>query len=331
LLGVATLTLVSVYCLAKLLVPSRPFFHWLAMAILLGNLFWIRFAVSIRFESLVGLCVVWSLFGLFIWQLRQQRWGWWLLWIALGLGVMAKGPVIYLFTLPICLLFPVFYPQSRLGIYYGSVMGAVGLSLLIPSAWLLRLYQMGYPVSDIHYMAGHVADYFRWLHFRPEMLTNLLVHFGPWLLLCAIAWRSAALWRQEPWLKLLAWALLPAVVFFACFSEYPGVRYLEPLYPLIALILARMFDMACLYSLPTRRHMLPLTLALAFLCVLCLSGNLYPYFHLGAKLAGSLLVVSLVAVLVFAAQCLKRCNAYFLGSVYCFANVLLCLALTKLV
>lgn len=176
--------------------------------------------------------------------------------IALGLGMLAKGPAVLLHAMPLALLAPLWKPSldgldSNLSQgarlvewrrWYGGVSLALAVSLLVLSVWLVPAIDRG---------GSEFLDELIWQqtidrvattthHLRPVWfyVALLPVLTFPWWLLPS-GWRGArGLAEKRPaLLRVVACWVLPV---FAAFSLFRGkqLHYLFPLLPAFAVLLA---------------------------------------------------------------------------------------------
>ncbi len=109
--------LANLFLIARLacrLWPERADIAVLAPWIAFGGLLWTVFSTVVLFDMLMVFFALTGMLGLVeAWRGNALR-GWALLAVAIGLGVLAKGPVILLHTLPAALLAP-WWAQGRTG------------------------------------------------------------------------------------------------------------------------------------------------------------------------------------------------------------------------
>src|SRR5215207_1851614 len=124
--------------LARRLWPDRPQAALSAPAVLLGFLLWNVFTTMVMFDMLVAFCVLLALLGLEeAWRRGGAR-PWLQVGGALGLGILAKGPVVLVLPLLVAILAPWWSsrsgrnPQFRLwGGWWFGLLGAVALAAVV--------------------------------------------------------------------------------------------------------------------------------------------------------------------------------------------------------
>jgi 4-amino-4-deoxy-L-arabinose transferase-like glycosyltransferase len=242
--------------LARRLWPDRPEAAFLAPVIVLGSLFWTLFATLTFFDVLLAFFALVGIFGLIeAWQRGGWR-GFILAGVAIGLGVLAKGPAILVHVLPAALLAPLWAPQligpsgaaargPAWPRWYGGVLVSVITGAAIGLAWAIPAAMSGGPdyANAIFWgqSAGRMVESFA--HGRPwwwfaVILPALVLPWPAW----PGAWRAVAGGRRalaDGGVKLcLAWFVPALLVFSAISGKQP--HYLLPEFPALALILARL-------------------------------------------------------------------------------------------
>ena len=230
--------------LARRLWPEDAGIGPRAMLALAGSMV---FAVSgglTMFDALLAQTVVAAMLGL-VPAARTGRLRWWAAaGMAIGLGVLAKGPVVLVHVLPAMLAVPVW---ARPGLTARGLTGRVGLSLLVAlvcaSFWLVPAIVFGGPDYRDAILwtqsAGRVSNSFA--HARPwwffAALLPLLLF--PWVLAPAI-WRAGL---KARWSELgLRLAAIWGIAAFVTFSLISGkqMHYLVPELPAAALVVGRL-------------------------------------------------------------------------------------------
>jgi len=223
----------------------------LSIWVLFGTPLFAAFITLTMFDLLLLLCAMAAMIGVLNLKNGQRVPG--LLWLGagIGLGVLAKGPVILLHVLPAAAAAPWWAPQlrGRLGRWYLDLLYGVLLGAAIALAWALPA---GYAGGEAYrnaifwgQTAGRVAESFAhrapWWYYLPLLPAILF----PWLVWPRL-WQGLLRLRREPdpvGVKfLLAWLLLTLVGFSLVSGKQ--VKYLVPMLPAFALLagdaLARM-------------------------------------------------------------------------------------------
>ena len=216
-----------------------------AVWILFGTLLFAGFVTLTMFDLLLLDCALAGMIGVL--QLSRGARGAGLLWLGagIGLGVLAKGPVILLHVLPAALAAPWWAPQvkARLGRWYLDLLLGVLIGAAVALAWALpAAYAGGEAYRRAIFWgqtAGRVSESFAhrapWWYYVPQLPLLLF----PWLLWPRF-WRGVL--ARDPGEGrgatrfLLAWLVL-TVVGFSLVSGKQG-KYLVPFLPAFALLAA---------------------------------------------------------------------------------------------
>jgi 4-amino-4-deoxy-L-arabinose transferase-like glycosyltransferase len=256
--------------LARRLWPARDDIAAAAAWLLFGTLLWTVFTTLTMFDMLVACATLLGMLGTVSAAQGERARGFVTLGIAIGLGVLAKGPVILLHTLPAALLAPWWMtsPRPSATRWYGGVLLAVALGAVIALAWAVPASRAGgaeygnaiFWGQTAGRMAQSFAHCYPWWWYLAWLPLKLL----PWLAWPPL-WR--ALWRargthSDPGRRLmLAWMLPVFVAFTFISGKQP--QYLLPLVPAFALLAAH-----ALYCTPDQARfydMLPPAAGLAAL------------------------------------------------------------------
>lgn len=160
--------------------------------------------------------------------------------LMLGLGVLTKGPVAYLYTLPLMLLGPLWHrdPLPR-GRWYGGCLLSIPVSFVPVLFWLVPVLQQ----SDNHFAfwllweqtAGRVTGNFKDAHVRPfySYIPVVAVLMLPWVLFPTF-WRRTRQIKQilaaEYGMRLVLCWFIPVFIAFSVISGKQP-HYLVPLLP----------------------------------------------------------------------------------------------------
>ncbi len=224
--------------------PDAPRRVELVPWLLLGCVAWALFTTVTMFDMLIVTFVALAMLGLVqVWHGRALL-GWAMVAVALGLGGLAKGPVVLVYTLPPALLAPLWMrPHAiRWPAYYASLITAVVAGVALVLAWALPAARAGGPDYSQAILwgqtAGRVADAFAheraWWWYLPV----LPALWFPWILWPA-AWRGVVAAARNPDSGVrMALVWLGSGLLVLSFISAKQPHYALPLFPAIAMLLA---------------------------------------------------------------------------------------------
>ena len=197
------------------------------------------YSTAIMFDLLLALTVLGAVHALL--DLDACKWRRGIVWLGvmIGLGLLAKGPVMLLHIAALAVLAPLWSDTARarklhwyLALFAGLLIGVVILaSWLLPAAWYAG---PTYWQPLIDKVSGRIADSFAhersWWWYLP-VLPLLLLPW--WLSLRAPRAAWAGVWRGRIWRFVSCWWIVPFVAFSAISGKQ--VHYLLPLLPAWAL------------------------------------------------------------------------------------------------
>ena len=236
--------LLLTFSLARRLWPQHAGLGGQAALVLASALLWIVFSTSVMFDVILAFWVLSGLHGVLA-ATEGRRSGFAVLGIAIGLGVLTKGPVILLHLLPVAALAPWWNPGLQWGRWFGGLLLAVLLGAAIALAWALPAGFSGGEAYRNAIFWGQTANRMveSFAHRRPvwwyvPLLPLLLFPWFAWP-----AWWKALAHHRRAGLDrgsrfCLAW-MLPVFVAF-CFISGKQPHYLVPLFPAFALLTARL-------------------------------------------------------------------------------------------
>ena len=248
--------------LARRLWPDRPGLGGQAVLILASSLLWTIFSTSAMFDVILAFFVLLGMHGTLMAADGKSGRGLALLGLAIGLGVLAKGPVILLHVLPVAALAPWWNRglpdkgtpsfkgltpvKSRLKWtrWYAGILAAVLLGAAIALAWAIPAGLSGGEEYRNAIFWGQTANRMveSFAHRRPFWwyLPLLPLLLFPWFVWPGL-WRAIRQYTQQGLDRggrfCIAW-MLPVFVAFSLISG-KQVHYLVPLFPAFALLAAR--------------------------------------------------------------------------------------------
>lgn len=205
----------------------------------------------IMFDTLMGVCVLAAV--MMIWQqgLSDERpmKGWIWLGLAIGIGVLAKGPVALAYILPPALLAPV-WAGGITRRWYAGLGVAVAVGAAIALAWAIpAVLRGGAEYADkifITQSAGRMInanDHARPVWFYIGVLAAYLAPFILWPSL----WRGfrhiRPVFKADAGVRFIACWVLPVVVFFSLISS-KQFHYMTPVIPGFAVLIGVMIARA---------------------------------------------------------------------------------------
>jgi 4-amino-4-deoxy-L-arabinose transferase-like glycosyltransferase len=276
--GVGCLTMIG--WLARLLWPEAPGTRALVPLLLVTAPIFLLFSTVAFFDVPLAFFVLSGMVGIVLaWRGRALA-GFALVGVALGLGILTKGPVALLHILPAVILAPLWVGRGRirwLG-WYAGALGALGLGAAIALAWALPAAEWGGEAYGAAILwgqtGGRMAQSFAhaqpWWWYLP-WLPLLVYPWGWWPPLWRAARDVGGVLASDPGVRLCAvWFVVPFIGFSLISGKQP--HYMVPMLPALALIAARL---AVETAPPRRWDALPAMLPLATVALLGLGVALF--------------------------------------------------------
>ena len=253
---------------AKLLWPARGTLAAMTPPLLLSFVIFLIFGQTLMFDGALTLFALVSIIGLLLLIRGKPVAGTLLFGAGIGLGLLTKGPVILVFTLPAALLYPLWREQlpdsAGLGQWYARIGAGVLLGAAMGLAWVVLAVnasgaEFGYELLW-RQTAGRIVSSFAhqkaWW-FYPAVLPVIAF---PWFF-----WSGA--WNKQRWrgalgewqFRFLVTAIVSALLIMSLISA-KRLNYMLPLYPLLALMFARLLDGA---QPPRRQYFTAIAICLA--------------------------------------------------------------------
>ena len=298
------------YMLASRLWPKRDGLGGRAAMVLVSCLAWAISSTWVMFDVMLAFFVLVGMHGLLSAAEGKRLRGFALLGVAIGLGVLTKGPVILLHVLPVAVLAPWWHPGLRWASWYGGVGVAILYGALIALLWAIPAGIAGGDEYQQAIFWGQTANRMvdSFAHQRPFWWYLALT---PALLFPWFVWPS--LWgalRQYFQHRLDAggrFCISWSIPVFVAFSLISGkqVHYLMPVVPAFALLVARVVAGGRRGEKRGSGLLLPLVAiamaggALLMIATGALPLNYGPLPELRLVLAGLILILGSVAAYVW--------------------------------
>lgn len=224
--------------------PAQAEIAHLATLVLLSTLLWMVYAQALMFDMLITTCALMGLNAIASAALSANPRHWLWFGLAIGLGLLAKGPAILVHLLPVALLAPWWTRIDNKKRWYGAILLALLLGAAMALAWAVPAGQRGGEEYRQAIFWGQTANRMvnSFAHKLPFWwyLAALPLFFFPWL-----AWPS--LWRRMPGaLKagitetgvrfILIWGMAGLLIFSAISGKQP--HYILPEAPALAILIA---------------------------------------------------------------------------------------------
>lgn len=248
--------------LARRLWPERPEVADHAPLILLGTLLWAAFTTLAMFDMLVSTFALLAVLAVVdAWATGHRR-SWVVFGAALGFGILAKGPVILVYTLPVALFAPWWAgtpARAGSGRWYGALAAAILLGAVIGLAWAVPAILAGGPAYAEAILWRQTADRVvsSFAHRRPGWwyvlaLPPALLPWSAWpglwqalrrpvrnaLGVGRRGYEQSAANVPDAGIRLCLVWFVAAFVVFSCISG-KQLHYMVPVLPPLALLAAR--------------------------------------------------------------------------------------------
>ena len=240
--GIACILLTAL--MARRLWPESAACNRCVPMMLASMSLWIVFCPVTMFDTLLTCFTLIALLGVLRAESGAAVTGWLITGVALGLGVLSKGPVILVHAMPAALIAPWWSIRVRSSCvrWYIGCGSAVVIGVAIALAWALPSAAAGGKAYGDELLFGQTTG----------RMVNSFSHqqpfwwYLPWLPLCLVPWISfGAVWRgmrltklDSPLKFLISWA--GAALLILSLVSGKQIYYLLPVIPAFALIFARL-------------------------------------------------------------------------------------------
>ncbi len=229
--------------MARRLWPESAAFQRCVPMMLASMLLWIVFCPVTMFDTLLTCCTLLALLGVLRAETGAGFTGWLITGVALGLGILSKGPVVLIHVMPAALIAPWWSLRVRTSClrWYAGCVFAIVLAAAIALAWALPSAAAGGEAYGEELLFGQTTGRLinSFSHRQPFWwyLPMLPLCVMPWPLLGSV-WRGMRLTKLDSPLKfLLCWAGGSLLILSLVSGKQ--IYYLMPVIPAFALIFAR--------------------------------------------------------------------------------------------
>ena len=318
LFGLGCLFLLRFLCHA--LWPDDKKTQDLALLFLTGCIFWTIFVTLTMFDMMLVFFALLGLLGIIKSYVQRQRIGFFWLVIAIGLGVLSKGPAIFIYILPVALTTPLWArrmaggdpgPPYKALHWYWQLFTSVAFGIVMALIWAIPAGISGGDVYQhsifLGQAAGRMVESFD--HQRPFWWYTALfpVLILPWCIWPPL-WKSlkvngGKLWRDGSQLFCLIWFATALIAFSAISGKQ--LHYLLPGFPALVLIVARCLSQFGDTQKPSRLlNTLPalVFLALGLILIILPTGILIkwmPIWIVDVNVYGSILILIVALWVLF--------------------------------
>jgi 4-amino-4-deoxy-L-arabinose transferase-like glycosyltransferase len=214
----------------------------LAAAILATSAFYALMAQVLTTDMLLAASLSVALFAFYCQWTSGGAW-WWLMYVAIALGVLTKGPIAIIITTLVCGLFLLTESEWRGALRRFRVVPGLGIVGLIAAPWFVAIMIRQPDFFAFYFVGEHFKRFFDegyshdqpLYYYVPIMLGGTL----PWALFVPfIPWRSL---RPDPARR---FCLIAAATIFVLFSMASAklIPYILPAMPFVAIVIANGLD-----------------------------------------------------------------------------------------
>ncbi|MCE7886364.1 MAG: hypothetical protein DYH13_02530 [Alphaproteobacteria bacterium PRO2] len=240
-------TIFLTYRLIRILFPEREELAARAPWIMVASAPFLAVGTAIMFDFLLTFCVL----AAWIFAAKFLKGGKFILTIpaglALGFGVLAKGPVVLLFTLLPWLLAPLWHGGVQKKRFYKGLLVMVLVGLAPVSVWLYEVFQ-GTDREFFHWLVveqtkGRMTGSFGGAHSRPFYfyVPFFIGLFAPWIVFPAFWRKVKTAQRTDHVMRFCFFTIVPALLVFTVMSGKQA-HYLVPLLPFAAILTAHCLE-----------------------------------------------------------------------------------------
>jgi 4-amino-4-deoxy-L-arabinose transferase-like glycosyltransferase len=231
------------YKLIRILFPEREELAARAPWIMVASAPFLAMGTAIMFDFLLTFCVLTA----WISAAKFLKGGKFILTVpaglALGFGVLAKGPVVLLFTMLPWLLAPLWHEGVQKKRFYKGLLVMVLVALAPVAVWLVQVFH-GTDADFFHWLVveqtkGRMTGSFGGAHSRPFYfyIPFFIGLFVPWIAFPVFWKKLKTAQRNDAVMRLCFFTIIPTLAVFMIMSGKQA-HYLIPLLPFVAILIA---------------------------------------------------------------------------------------------
>ena len=240
--GIVCLLLTAV--MARRLWPESKPLHRCAPMVLASMTLWTVFCPLTMFDKLLTCFTMLALLGVLRAEAGDAWTGWLIAGIAMGVGILSKGPVVLVHVMPAAILAPWWSLRVRTKFvrWYAGCISAIIIAAVIGLSWALPSAAAGGKAYGDELLfgqtAGRIVNSFAHRHPFWWYLPLLPLCLLPWVSLGTI-WRGLQITKLDSQMKfLISWAGASSLILSLVSGKQ--IHYLMPATPAFALVLTRL-------------------------------------------------------------------------------------------
>lgn len=229
--------------LAKILWPENDQIRETIPYILLAMFIWSLYGTLTMFDMLIVFFSLTAYLGLLNVIQKRKSCGWVLFCLAIGLGILAKGPVILLYIIPPALIAPWWSNRQNISWsrWYGGIIITLAGGIILALCWAVPAAQAGGDTYGKAILFGQTAGRLvkSFSHQRPFYWYIILLPLilFPWFFWLPF-WRGVKKLKIDNSIRFCLSTTIPAFLLLG-FVSGKQVHYILPLLPSVSLIIAR--------------------------------------------------------------------------------------------
>jgi len=236
------LNILMTYKIALVLWDDRKIARY-ATAILASMLIYLFWSTLIMFDVILTFWVLVGLYGFVSAKKSNLKTSLMLIGISIGGGLLTKGPVIFVYILPVSIFYFLWKPKENPEVkkWYSMIFLSIVMGLLIALLWAVPAAITGGKAYREAILWGQTTGRMvsSFAHQRPIWwyIPILPLLFLPWVLIKP-AWHGFSVFKHDEGYRFLAILSLSTIIIFSLISG-KQIHYLIPILPAVSLLFAK--------------------------------------------------------------------------------------------